>query len=77
VLAQSLQTVGGNSRDREAWIAAMEQVRIDSPRGEWRFSKAHNPMQNIYLREVQDGTNMVVGTAAEALSDPALGCEMN
>ncbi|APU29478.1 MULTISPECIES: ABC transporter substrate-binding protein [Pseudomonadaceae] len=77
LLAQSLQTVGGNSRDREAWIAAMEQVRIDSPRGEWRFSKAHNPMQNIYLREVQDGTNVVVGTAAEALSDPALGCEMN
>lgn len=77
LLAQSLQTVGGNSRDRQAWIAAMEQARIDSPRGAWSFSKAHNPVQNIYLREVKGGTNVVVGTAAEALSDPAPGCKMN
>jgi len=77
LLAQSLQTVGGNSRDRQAWIAAMEQARIDSPRGEWSFSKAHNPVQNIYLREVKGGTSVVVGTAAEALSDPAPGCKMN
>ena len=77
LLAQSLQTVDGNSRDRQAWIVAMEQARIDSPRGEWSFSKAHNPVQNIYLREVQGGTNVVVGTAAEALADPAPGCKMN
>ncbi|PCD01427.1 ABC transporter substrate-binding protein [Halopseudomonas pelagia] len=77
LLAQSLQAVGGNSRDRQAWIAAMEQTRVDSPRGEWGFSKAHNPVQNIYLREVQGGTNVVVGTATESLADPATGCKMN
>lgn len=77
LLAQSLAAVDGNSRDRQAWIAAMEQTRIDSPRGEWGFSRAHNPVQNIYLREVQDGTNVVLSTAAEALADPAPGCKLN
>ncbi len=76
LLAQSLDKVGGNTQDREAWIAAMEQTRIDSPRGEWGFSKAHNPVQNIYLREVRDGINQVVSIAAEGLADPAKGCKL-
>jgi branched-chain amino acid transport system substrate-binding protein len=54
----------------------MAAARIDSPRGEWSFSKAHNPVQNIYLREVRDGTNVVVSTAAAALADPAPGCKL-
>ncbi|MNG32653.1 hypothetical protein D3C84_1187220 [compost metagenome] len=54
----------------------MSQARIDSPRGEWTFSKAHNPVQNIYLREVRDGVNQVVNTATTALADPATGCKL-
>lgn len=76
LLAQSLDQVKGNTTDREAWIAAMEKTRIDSPRGEWGFSKAHNPVQNIYLREVRDGINEVVSIAAEGLADPAKGCKL-
>lgn len=76
LLAQSLDKVKGNTQDRDAWIAAMEQTRIDSPRGEWGFSKAHNPVQNIYLREVRNGINEVVSVAAEGLADPAKGCKL-
>lgn len=76
LLAQSLDKVKGNTQDRDAWIAAMEQARIDSPRGEWGFSKAHNPVQNVYLREVRNGINEVVSIAAEALADPAKGCKL-
>lgn len=76
LLTQSLAKVNGNTRDRDAWTAAMADARIESPRGDWTFSKAHNPVQNIYLREVRDGSNVVVSTAAEALSDPALGCKL-
>ena len=76
LLAQSLQQVAGNTADRAAWLAAMSQARIASPRGEWTFSKAHNPVQNIYLREVHDGANAVVSTAATALADPAPGCKL-
>lgn len=76
LLAQSLAKVKGNTQDRAAWSAAMAQAKIDSPRGEWSFSKAHNPVQNIYLREVREGTNVVVSTAATALADPARGCKL-
>ncbi|HEX5512790.1 MAG TPA: ABC transporter substrate-binding protein [Gammaproteobacteria bacterium] len=76
LLAQSLEAVKGDTKDRKAWIAAMEQVKIASPRGEWVFSKAHHPIQDIYLREVRNGKNALVSVAAEKLADPALGCKM-
>ena len=76
LMAQSLDKVGGNTRDRKAWTQAMAAEQIDSPRGAWTFSKAHNPIQSIYLREVRDGANVVVSTAAEALADPAKGCTL-
>ncbi len=76
LLVQSLAKVNGNTKDRAAWNAAMAAAKIDSPRGEWSFSKAHNPVQNIYLREVRDGANVVVSTAAAALADPAPGCKL-
>ena len=76
LLAQSLQQVSGNTQDRDAWIAAMSQAHIASPRGDWSFSKAHNPVQNVYLREVRDGANQVASIAATALADPAPGCKL-
>lgn len=76
LLAQSLQSVAGNTQDRKAWLQAMESTTIDSPRGTWTFSKAHNPVQNIYLREVRSGDNVVVSVASENLSDPAPGCKL-
>lgn len=76
LLAQSLQQVAGNTQDRKAWLQAMEGARIDSPRGTWTFSKAHNPVQNVYLREVRNGDNVVVNIASENLSDPAPGCKL-
>nr|WP_268788215.1 ABC transporter substrate-binding protein [Pseudomonas taeanensis] len=76
LLAQSLQQVAGNTEDRNAWIAAMSQAHIASPRGDWSFSKAHNPVQNVYLREVRDGANQVASIAATALADPAPGCKL-
>ncbi len=76
VLVKALQATAGNT-ERDALIAAMEQVRLnDSPRGPWHFSKAHNPVQNMYLREVKNGMNDVIAVAAEALEDPAPGCAM-
>ncbi|WP_369959161.1 ABC transporter substrate-binding protein [Pseudomonas benzenivorans] len=76
LLAQSLQKVAGNTTDRAAWIAAMSQAHIASPRGDWSFSKAHNPVQNVYLREVKGGVNQVAGIAAADLADPAPGCKL-
>ena len=54
----------------------MEKAQIDSPRGAFTMSKAHNPVQDIYLRQVVGKENKVIGVASKALADPARGCKM-
>ncbi|MEX0604091.1 MAG: ABC transporter substrate-binding protein [Marinobacter sp.] len=75
-IASTINQLEGNISDKQAVINTMEKLTIDSPRGEFTFSKAHNPIQNIYLREVKDGVNVVQSVAAEALEDPARGCKL-
>jgi branched-chain amino acid transport system substrate-binding protein len=76
LLSIGLAATGGDLDDRDALIAAMEGATIDSPRGAFTLSPAHNPVQDFYLREVKDGKNMVIGVAAAKLADPATGCVM-
>ncbi len=76
LLAGGLAAVKGEFGERKALIAAMEKVKIDSPRGPWVMSKAHNPIQDIYLRRVDGNSNEVIGVAWKALEDPARGCKM-
>ena len=40
------------------------------------MSKAHNPVQDIYLRVVENKENKVVGVAAKALYDSGARCRM-
>ena len=57
-------------------IKAMQGSTVDSPRGAFRFSKAHNPVQNIYLRRAEGLDNKVVEIVSKDLEDPARGCKM-
>ena len=54
----------------------MESAVIDSPRGKWTMSKSHNPVQDMYLRVVENKENKVIGIAAKALADSGAGCKM-
>jgi branched-chain amino acid transport system substrate-binding protein len=76
LLAAGLDAVQGDVRKKKELIAAMEKAKVDSPRGAWTLSKAHNPIQDIYLRKVVGRENKVVGVAHKALADPARGCKM-
>jgi branched-chain amino acid transport system substrate-binding protein len=76
LLAQALEKVKGDIGNQKSIIAAMEGAVIDSPRGQWKMSKAHNPIQDIYLRRVERGDNKVLGVAWKALEDPARGCRL-
>jgi branched-chain amino acid transport system substrate-binding protein len=76
LLHGGLTAVKGSFGDRKALYSALEKVKIDSPRGPWVMSKAHNPIQDIYLRRVDGNSNDVVGVAWKALEDPARGCKM-
>ena len=76
LLAGGLAAVRGSFGDKKALYSALEKVKIDSPRGAWTMSRAHNPIQDIYLRRVEGNSNQVIGIAWKALEDPARGCKM-
>ena len=76
LLLQGLAAVGGDIGNKAALYKAMESASIDSPRGKWTMSKAHNPIQDMYLRVVEKGDNKVIGVAAKALADSGAGCKL-
>ena len=76
LLRAGLAAANGDIGQKDVVIKAMEAARIYSPRGTFTLSKAHNPVQDIYLREVQGGQNKVIGTPIKALADPARGCKL-
>ena len=76
LLIHGANAVKGDLSARPALYKAMENVTIDSPRGKWTMSRAHNPIQDIYLRRVENKENKVIGIAAKALADSGAGCRM-
>ncbi len=54
----------------------MESATIDSPRGAFTLSRAHNPVQDIYMREVKGTQNIVREVVSKKLEDPARGCKL-
>jgi branched-chain amino acid transport system substrate-binding protein len=76
LLVKALAAVKGDTGAKGDIIAAMEKTEIASPRGKLTFSKAHNPIQDIYLREARDGLNRLIGVAEPMVNDPASGCRV-
>jgi branched-chain amino acid transport system substrate-binding protein len=76
ILAAGMVAVKGDLTKKAEFTDAVRKARIDSPRGAFTMSKAHNPVQDIYLRQVVGKENKVVSVASKALLDPARGCNM-
>ena len=76
LLIQGANAVKGDLSAKPALYKALEGATIDSPRGKWTMSKSHNPVQDIYLRIVENNENKVIGIAAKALADSGVGCRM-
>ncbi|MEO5669198.1 MAG: ABC transporter substrate-binding protein, partial [Ramlibacter sp.] len=76
LLSMGMSAVKGDINNKAALYKAMETAVIDSPRGKWTMSKSHNPVQDIYLRVVENKENKVLGVAAKALADSGAGCKM-
>ena len=76
MLAIGLNAVKGDVSKKAEIDAALQKAKIDSPRGAFSLSKAHNPVQDIYLRQVVGKENKLVGVASKSLADPARGCRM-
>jgi branched-chain amino acid transport system substrate-binding protein len=76
ILGTGLTAVKGDVSKKAEFAAAVEKAKVDSPRGAFALSKAHNPVQDIYLRQVVGKENKVIGIASKGLTDPARNCKM-
>ena len=76
ILSVGLTAAKGDTTKRAEFALAVEKARIDSPRGAFSLSKSHNPVQDIYLRQVVGKENKLVGIASKGLTDPGIGCKI-
>jgi branched-chain amino acid transport system substrate-binding protein len=76
LLGAGLAAVNGDASRKAELIKALEAAKVESPRGPFALSKAHNPVQDFYLRKAEGHDNKVVETVVKALADPARGCKM-
>jgi branched-chain amino acid transport system substrate-binding protein len=76
ILGAGLNAVKGDMDKRDAMVAAMRKVTVDSPRGKYTLSAAQNPVQDFYIREAKGRENVMTGIAVKVLPDPARGCKM-
>jgi branched-chain amino acid transport system substrate-binding protein len=76
ILGIGLAATKGDPTKKAEFAAAVRKAKIDSPRGAFSLSKSHNPVQDIYLRQVVGDQNKVIGIASKSLTDPGRGCRM-
>ena len=76
MLAIGLNAVKGDLSKKAEFTAALRKATIDSPRGPCTLGKNHDPVQNMYLRQVVGMENKPIGIASKALADPGRGCTM-
>jgi branched-chain amino acid transport system substrate-binding protein len=76
MLRIGLAAVKGDISKKAEFATAIEKAKIDSPRGAFTMNKAHNPVQDIYLRKVEGMENKLVNVAVKNLADPGRGCKL-
>jgi len=76
MLGVGLAAVKGDLGKKAEFVSAIEKAKIDSPRGTFMLGKSHNPVQDIYLRQVTGKENKLAGIASKALADPGRGCKL-
>ncbi|WP_372657609.1 ABC transporter substrate-binding protein, partial [Hydrogenophaga sp.] len=82
VLDAAIKAVKGNIEDKVAFRKALEAVKVEAPRGPFRFNVDHSPVQNVYLRKVTkdakgelENTTLKTIATAHSVNDAA-SCRM-
>jgi branched-chain amino acid transport system substrate-binding protein len=67
-LDEALKKLGGDTSDKDKVVKALEDVTFKSPRGDFAFDKStHNPIQDIYIREVKTQGGQTVNTISDKI----------
>ena len=68
VIQAALDSIGGKIEDKAAFQKAMETVKFDSVRGNFKFNTNHFPIQDYYLVQVEkDGKGRLVSALKEKI----------
>jgi len=68
-LDEALKKLGGDTSDKDKFSKALEDVSFKSPRGDFAFDKTtHNPIQDIYIREVKTQGGQTVNTISDKVA---------
>ncbi|TMC73931.1 MAG: ABC transporter substrate-binding protein [Chloroflexi bacterium] len=71
-LDEALKKLGGDTSDKDKVVKALEDVTFKSPRGDFAFDKStHNPIQDIYIREVKTQNGQTVNTISDKIAKVA------
>jgi branched-chain amino acid transport system substrate-binding protein len=76
LLIKGANAAKGDFTNKKVLYGAMDGAVIDSPRGKWIMSPSHNPIQDMYLRKVENKENKVIGIAGKAVADSGAGCRI-
>lgn len=71
-----LKAVKGDTKKKAEMYKAMENAKLDSPRGPLSFSKSHNPIQDFYVRVARGNQNVMTDTIVKGLVDPSPDCKI-
>ena len=71
-----MRAVKGDTKKKAEMIKAMENAKLDSPRGPLSFSKSHNPVQDYYVRVARGNQNVMTDTIVKGLADPSPDCKL-
>jgi branched-chain amino acid transport system substrate-binding protein len=75
VMAMGLEKTKGDLKDKAALSRALQAAEFASPRGPFRFSRARNPVMNIYAVEAKAGQLRVLETMQSNVEDPTAECK--
>src|SRR5690349_617111 len=65
----ALQATKGDTSNKDAFVAALEGVKFNSPRGAFEFDKdTHNVIQDMYIRQVEVQGGNAVNTILDKVS---------
>ena len=53
MIAKALEVVKGRVEGQRAFLAALEKVEVDAPRGKVKLDPYHNPIHTIYICRVE------------------------
>ena len=68
VIQAALDSIGGKIEDKDAFQKAMETVKFDSVRGNFKFNTNHFPIQDYYLVQVEkDAKGRLVSALKEKI----------